>query len=287
MQKRRLGKTGQMSSILTFGGFALGWASQRECDAGLDLAEKAGINRIDIAPSYGEAELRLGDWIGRHGNNFFLGCKTNLRTKTGAWEELKRSLDRMKADHFDIYQFHMVDNSRDLETILGPQGALDAVLEARNQGLVRCIGITGHHPPLYNTALKRFDFDTVMFPLNRVHAATFSGWNDWRELLKTAKEKKVGVLAIKSVAKKLWDDREQTNYNTWYQPFHEAEDIRKSLGYTLSQDIDSAVTPGDLNLLPLMIQAAEDYKPLSKKEQQQYIAEVANYPPLRGDWMEF
>jgi hypothetical protein len=126
-----------------------------------------------------------------------------------------------------------------------------------------------------------------MFPLNRVHAATFSGWNDWRELLKTAKEKKVGVLAIKSVAKKLWDDREQANYNTWYQPFHEAEDIRKSLGYTLSQDIDSAVTPGDLNLLPLMIQAAEDYKPLSKKEQQQYIAEVANYPPLRGDWMEF
>ncbi len=286
MQTRKLGKTGHDSTIITFGGFALSSVNQKEADAGISLALEAGINGVDVSPVYGQAEARLGSWFGRHGNDFFLSCKTAERTKSGAWEGLKRSLDTLKVDHFDIYQFHMVDNARDLDTILGPDGALEAVLEAKKQGLVRFIGITGHHPPLHNEALRRFSFDTVMFPLNRVHAATFSGWNDWRDLLKTAREKQVGVFAIKSAAKRLWVNEAEQYYNTWYEPFDQPEEIRKSLWYTLSQDITSAVTPGEFMLLPMLIEAANSFKRLTLKEQRQYVSEVEELPPLHAAFMD-
>ncbi len=288
MEKRRLGKTGQLSSILTFGGFALSRLSQKEADAGIEMAIEAGINRIDVSPIYGEAESRLGSWFGRHGNSFFLGCKTAERTKSGAREGLHRSLKTLKVDHFDLYQFHMVDNSRELDTILAPDGALEAVLEARKQGLVKYIGITGHHPLLHNEALQRFDFDTVMFPLNRVHAAHFSGWNDWRPLLKTAQQKDVGVFAIKVVAKGLWANGDESNqeYNTWYEPFDEPAEIEKCYRYTLSQAITSAVMPGELRLWPAIIAAAERFKPLALKEQKTLVSEVVQYQPLHAAWMD-
>ena len=288
MEKRRLGKTGQVSSIITFGGFAVGWATQKEADAAIEAALKAGINHVDIAPSYGQAEARLGSYFKRHGNSFFLNCKTTDRTKKGTWESIKRSLDTLHVDHFDLFQFHGVKNNTELDTILGPGGALEAVLEAKKQGLVRFIGITGHHPLLFNEALKLFDFDTVMFPLNRVHAAHFNDWNDWRPLLKTAREKDIGVFAIKSVAKRLWEDgdKAQHKYNTWYEPFDEAGDIEKSLRYTLSQDITSAVLPGELKLWPMIFAAAERFRPMTPEEQRQTIAEVSQYPPLFAPFME-
>jgi aryl-alcohol dehydrogenase-like predicted oxidoreductase len=286
--KRRLGKTGQTSSIITFGGFALLQVKQKEADAAIEMALKAGINHIDVSPLYGQAEARLGSYFGRHGNSFFLGCKTAERTYSGAWEGLKRSLETLKVDHFDLYQFHMVDSQKDLDTILGPAGALEAMLEAKKQGLVRFIGITGHHPPLHNQALQRFDFDTVMFPLNRVHAANFTDWNDWRSLLKTAKQKDIGVLAIKSVAKRLWEDPDESRhkYQTWYEPFDEAQDIEKSLRYTLSQNITSAVTPGELKLWPMVVEAANRFKPLTPAEEKLVISEVSQYPPLFAPFME-
>jgi aryl-alcohol dehydrogenase-like predicted oxidoreductase len=289
MQTRRLGKTGHLTSVITLGAFALGWTAQKEADAAIDMAIQVGINHIDVSPQYGKAEARLGSWFERHGNSFFLGCKTAERTKKGAWESLKRSLDTLKVDHCDLFQFHMVDRNTDLETILSPGGALEAILEAKRQGLVRFIGITGHHPPLYNAALQRYDFDTVLFPLNRVHAAHFSDWNDWRQLLLTARQKDVGILAIKSVAKRLWEDPDKSEhkYQTWYEPFDEEKDIENSLRYTLSQDITSAVTPGELKLWPKVIAAANRFQPLSHQEQQHVISEVSQYPPLRGSWMRF
>jgi aryl-alcohol dehydrogenase-like predicted oxidoreductase len=286
MQTRPLGRTGQNSSLITFGSFALSSVSQKEADAGINLALEAGINQVDVSPVYGQAETRLGSWFSRHGKSFFLSCKTAERTKQAAWEGLQRSLNTLNVDYFDIYQFHMVDNQQELDTILGPGGALEAVLEAKKQGLVRFIGITGHHPPLHNQAIQRFSFDTVMFPLNRVHAAHLSGWNDWRELLKTAKKQNVGVFAIKSAAKRVWENEGSHPYNTWYEPFDQAEEIRKSLWYTLSQDITTAVTPGELKLLPYMIAAANQFKPLSSVQQSTYIAEVAQYPPLHAAFMD-
>jgi aryl-alcohol dehydrogenase-like predicted oxidoreductase len=288
LEKRRLGKTENLSTIITFGGFALSRATQKEADAAIELALKAGINHIDVSPIYGQAEERLGSWFERHGNSFFLGCKTAERTRAGAWEGLKRSLETLKVDHFDLYQFHMVDNPTELNTILGAGGALEAVLEAKKQGLVRFIGITGHHPPLHNAALKRFDFDTVMFPLNRVHAAHLNGWNDWRPLLKTAQQKDVGVLAIKVAAKRLWPDGEEADhrYNTWYEPFDKLSELERCYQYTLSQNITSAVMPGEAKLWPAIIKAAERFQPLPEKELLELISEVAGYPPLHADWME-
>jgi len=153
---------------------------------------------------------------------------------------------------------------------------------------VRFIGITGHHPPLHERALEQFDFDTVMFPLNRVHAAHFSGWNDWRSLLKAARQKDVGVLAIKVVAKRLWEDSEEGHlrYGTWYEPLDNAGEIENSVRYTLSQDITSGVLPGDLKLWPMVIEAAERFKPLTKTEQKKVISEVTQYQPLHAAWME-
>jgi aryl-alcohol dehydrogenase-like predicted oxidoreductase len=288
METRRLGKTGHMSSILIFGSFALFRISQKEADAALEMAMDNGINHIDVSPLYGQAEKHIGSWFKRNGKEFFLACKTHERSKTGARESLNRSLDTLRVDRFDLFQLHGVDDINTLNTVLGPGGALEAILEAREQGLVRFIGITGHNPPLQNEALQRFDFDTVLFPLNRVHAAHITDWNNFPPLLKTARQKDVGVMAIKSVAKRAWEGLNARShpYNTWYEPFDEAEEIEKSLCYTLSQDITAAVLPGELQLWPMIIDAAKRFRPLNKEEQQEAISQVTQYQPLVGPSMD-
>jgi len=288
MDKRRLGKTEHMSSILIFGSFALFRISQKAADATLEMALENGINHIDVSPLYGDAEKHLGSWFRKNGKKFFLGCKTNERRKTGAWKSLKCSLDTLKVDCFDLFQLHGVDDVKTLNTVLGPGGALEAVLEAKQQDLVHYIGITGHNPPLQNKALQRFDFDTVMFPLNRVHAIHPTDWNDFAPLLQTSRQKDVGVIAIKSVAKRAWEDHQARShpYNTWYEPFDEASEIERSLWYTLSQDITAAMLPGELQLWPMIIDAAKRFKPLSKKKQQEVMSQVAQYQPLVGPRMD-
>ncbi len=288
METRRLGRTGQMSSIIAFGSFSLLQAGQKEADAALEMAFETGINHIDVSPIYGQAETRIGSWIKRNGKKFFLGCKTAEREKTAAAEGIRRSLETLNVDRFDLFQFHGVDSIETVETILGPGGAMEAVLEARDQGLLEYIGITGHRPDVQNKALGLFDFDTVMFPLNRVHAAHPEEWNDFRPLLKTAQQKDVGVLAIKAVAKQLWEnpDRASHAYQTWYEPFDEAAEIEKSLWYTLSQDITSAVLPGDLKLWPAAIDAAQRFKPLDADAQQELVNLAAGYQPLVGPNMD-
>ena len=287
METRRLGKTGHMSSILIFGGFALFSVEQKQADAALETALEKGINHIDVSPIYGEAEARIGSWIGRNGKQFFLACKTHERSKSVAWENLQRSLETLKVDHFDLFQLHGVDDRDTLNTVLGPGGALEAVLDARDQGLVSYIGITGHQPATQKEALDRFDFYTVLFPLNRIHAAHLQDWNDFFPLLETARQKDVGVLAIKSIAKGTWDESVSTShrYNTWYEPFDEASEIRKSLQYTLSQDITSAVMPGDLKLWPMVIDAAESFISLSEEEQKRVVSQAVRYQPLAGPRM--
>ncbi len=290
METRRLGKTNHMSSLIIFGGFALFRTSQDKADAAIENAAANGINHVDVSPLYGDAEKHLGSYFKRHGNPFFLACKTAERKKAGAWESIKRSLETLHADKFDLFQLHGIDDPDTLATALGPGGALEAVLEAKEQGLVANIGITGHNPPNHNLALQKYAFDTVMFPLNRIHAAHPNEWNDWGALLKTARQKDVGLMAIKASAKGRWadgQDREHAHrYGTWYEPFDDAEDLRKSLWFTLSQDITAAVLPGELKLWPMLISAAQKFKPLSKEEQQQYMDEVAGLEPLVGPKMD-
>ena len=288
MEKRRLGRTGHLSSIMAIGGFALRDSSQKEADAALEMACDAGLNHIDVSPVYGEAETRIGSWLKRSGHKLFVACKTHERDKAAARESLLRSLDRLRINSFDLFQLHGVDSPEVLDTVLGPGGAMEAVLEARRQGLVRFIGITGHNPPVQEIALGRFDFDTVMFPLNRVHAAHVTAWNDFRSLLKTARQKDIGVMAIKAVAKRAWESpmRAARPWNTWYEPFGEAADIEKSLRYTLTQDIAAAVLPGDLRLWPMIIAAANRFRPLDGVEQRKVVLEASPYPPLMGPVMD-
>ncbi|MBN1161833.1 MAG: aldo/keto reductase [Dehalococcoidales bacterium] len=288
MDKRRLGKTGHISSILIFGSFALFHLGQKEADAAIETALENGVNHVDVSPVYGNAETLLGSWFKRNGKKFFLGCKTAERDKKGSWEGIKRSLETLKVDYFDLFQLHGIDDMNVLKKALGMGGAMEAILEAKAEGLVRFIGITGHNPPLQNEALKLFDFDTVMFPLNRVHATNPTDWNDFKPLLKTAMQKDVGVMAIKSVAKRAWEGRQARAhpYNTWYEPFDNAADIETSLRFTLSQDITAAVLPGELTLWPMIIEAAKRFKPMDEKEQQEAMSQVMQYQPLVGPQMD-
>jgi aryl-alcohol dehydrogenase-like predicted oxidoreductase len=279
MEKRRLGKTGHMSTILTLGGVALSRVTQSESDAAIDMAIEHGINHIDVAPMYGDAELRIGPWMPKHRNDFFLGCKTHVRDKLGAWESIKHSLDRLQVSYFDLFQFHGVDDLDTLETIIGPNGALEAVLEAKQQGLLKYIGITGHRPNVYVEALKRFNFDTVLFPLSRVHAAHFNNDNDFRPLLDLAKRNDVGMIAIKAISKRMWLSEERP-YQTWYEPFDVQADIDRSLAYTLSQGVTTCPMSGDVKLWPMLIEAAERFTSMTAKEQDAAVDEVTQYQPI-------
>ncbi|MGB6421299.1 MAG: aldo/keto reductase, partial [Anaerolineales bacterium] len=169
MEKRRLGRTGHLSTVAIFGAAAFWDVDQSEADQIMELVISHGINHIDVAPSYGLAEVRLCPWLSRERDRFFVGCKTMERSKEGASMEMRQSLDRLNIDHFDLYQIHAVTNLEELDAVTRPGGALEAIIEAREAGLTRSIGITGHGvdaPALFLEAIRRFDFDTVLFPLN-------------------------------------------------------------------------------------------------------------------------
>lgn len=279
MEKRRLGRTGHMSSVLTFGAAALWQSSQTEATEAAEMAVAHGINHIDVAPSYGLAELLLGPWLDKNRNKVFLGCKTGERSKTGAWESIKRSLEKLHTDHFDLFQFHGVNDLEALNAIMSPLGAMEAVLEAKQQGLLKFIGITGHRPFVEVEALNRFDFDTILFPLNRVLAAHRNDYTDFTQLIELARKKDVGTIAIKAVAKRPWEGAMHM-FKTWYEPFNEQKDIEESLWYTLSQDITTAALPADLRLWPMIIDVAERYKPMDTLLQEEVIGKVRHFRPI-------
>lgn len=279
MEKRRLGKTEQMSSVIAFGSAALWKVSQAQADAAIELATEHGVNHFDVAPSYGQAEIRLGPWMQKHHKEVFLACKTTERGKTGAWESIKRSLEMLKVGYFDLYQLHGVNDLETLNVVLSPRGALEAVLEAKEQGLVRHIGITGHRPFVQIEALNRFDFDTLLFPVNRVLAAHRNDFNDFTLLLEIAQQKDVGTIGIKAVAKRPWES-EMRMYQTWYEPFDEQTEIDKSLWYALNQGITTAAMPADLHLWPLVIDAAERFRGMDAGEQEEVVSQVRQYRPI-------
>lgn len=282
MQTRRFGRTDHMSSIVIFGAFAVGQVSQREADKAVELILAHGINHIDVAPSYSDAEQRLGPALARHRDRFFLGCKTTIRDREGAREELHRSLERLRVDAFDLYQLHAVETMDDLDQCFAPGGVMEAILDARDKGLTRFVGITSHGmqaPAVHMAALERFDFDSVLFPLN------FKLWSDesYRRngmaLLRMAAERDVGTMVIKAIARGPWGDREP-RYHTWYEPFEDAESIGRSLGFVLSQPISGAVSAGDARLLQPILDAAEQFQPMSSGEQAELLATAPQYDPI-------
>jgi aryl-alcohol dehydrogenase-like predicted oxidoreductase len=282
MLKRRFGRSGHMSTVAIFGGAAFYEISQEEADRVMEQVIEVGINHIDIAPSYGQAEERVGPWMARERNRFFLGCKTMERTKEGAWNELRQSLKRLQTDSFDLYQCHAITTMQELDAVTMKGGALEAFEEARREGLVKFLGITGHGvnaPEIYLEALMRFDFDSVLFPLNFVQMANPDYRRHAKELISVCRAKDVGTMVIKSVTKAPWGDRKHTA-TTWYEPFDQMDEIQRAVNFALSYEITGLCTPGDVRILPMFLQACENFIELDHEQMEELIEMGRQYEPL-------
>jgi len=282
MEKRRFGRTGHMSTVAIFGAVALGQISQDLADVAVQQVIDAGVNHIDIAPSYGEAEQRLGPWMPQIRDQFFLGCKTTERTRDGAAAEMEQSLKRLQVDHFDLYQFHAVTSMEELDQIFAKGGAFEAFLQARDAGLTKYIGITGHGfecPVVFQEALRRFDFDSILFPINFVQYAIPGYRKEAEKLIEMANARDVGIMAIKYITRRPWGDKPQ-HYHMWYEPFDDMEMVQKGVNFTLSQQITGVCTAGDYRILPLSLEACKNFSRLTQEEQDALIAEASSYEPL-------
>jgi aryl-alcohol dehydrogenase-like predicted oxidoreductase len=282
MQTRRFGRTGHMSTLAIFGAAAFWEISQPEADRVMELVIEAGVNHIDVAPSYGQAEERIGPWMKRERGRFFLGCKTTERTRDGARAELQRSLQRLQTEQFDLYQLHAITSMDELDAVTAGGGALEAFVEARQQGLVRHLGITGHGadaPRIYLEALRRFDFDSVLFPLNFVQMANPEYRRQAEELIETCSRRDIGTMVIKTITLGPWGEKTHTA-TTWYEPFEEAERIQAAVNFALSYPVTGLCTAGDTRLLPRVLEACERFAPLSAAEQQSLIEQGRSYQPL-------
>ena len=280
MEKRRLGRTGHESTVVTFGTAGIGRVSQETADEAVRQILEHGVNHIDIAPSYGEAMERMAPWMPKIRDKMFLGAKTRERTRKSAWQNIESCMQRLGVEEFDLFQLHSVGTMEDLDRVTASGGALEAVVELRDRGLTRWVGITGHGPDaprVHLEALRRFDFDTVMFPLN----ATLWRNPEYREsaeqLLAAASEKDVGIHTIKMLARGGWGGRER-EHSTWYDPHREQTNIDGALWWLLSQPMHTAPSVGDVRLLPRALDAAERFRPLSADEQADVVASQS--PPL-------
>jgi aryl-alcohol dehydrogenase-like predicted oxidoreductase len=259
--KKPFGRTGHESTRILFGGAALWTVTQAEADATLDLLVEHGINHIDTAASYGESERRIGPWMKRCRNQFFLATKTEERTRLGARDSLHRSLDLLQTDRVDLFQIHNLADPNEWEIALGPGGALEAFVEAREQGLVRYIGITGHGTNiahLHSRALERFDFDSVLFPYNYPMMQNQQYAADIFNLLKACAGKNTAIQTIKSISRRGWGDRPQTR-STWYEPLEGQADIDLAVHWVLGEPHVFLNSVGDIHLLPKVLEAAHRF----------------------------
>lgn len=282
MEKRKFGRTGHLSTIAIFGAAAFGEIEQKDADTIMEMIIEAGVNHIDVAPSYGQAEQRIGPWMPRERGRFFLGCKTMERTKEGAWNEMQTSLKRLQTDRFDLYQLHAVTSMEELDACTMKGGALEALVEARRQGLTRHIGITGHGvnaPVIYIEALKRFDFDSVMFPLNFIQFSNLDYRKSAEELIATCKAGEVGTLVIKTITKGPWGEKHKTA-TTWYEPFDRQEEIQAAVNFALSYEVTGLCTAGDVNVLPMVLKACQNFSPLNTMQREEMIKSGQQFVPL-------
>jgi len=240
----------------------------------------AGVNHFDVAPTYGDAELKLAPKLGEHREEIFLGCKTQERTYNGAWGELHKSLERLETDHVDLYQFHAVTRYDELETIVGEgqgangddPGALAAFEDAKQDGLIDHIGLTSHgDPSVIRTAIKEIDaLETVMFPMNYTLLGKEGPEYDYGAVRDLAEERELGALGIKAFARGPWPedlDPEDRPYDTWYEPYDTTDELQDCLRFSLSQGMTSLANAGDPALVPTILEAAVEYEPLSETEQ--------------------
>ena len=281
MQQRRLGRLGQQSSVLIYGAAALAEVDQDTADASVQLALDAGINHFDVAASYGDAELRLGPWMGRIRDRIFLATKTGVRDRDGAWAQIHRSLERLQTDHVDLIQVHSVGDLEELDLVTRPGGSLEAVVRARDEGLAGAVGITGHGhqaPATHLEALRRFPFDTVLSPLNHVLTRDPAYLADYQALVAEIQAQDAGLMVIKALSRRNWPEPVEHAYTTWYEPFEDQEHITAAVAWVLSHpEVTGLATPGDVGLLPLVIEAERRLGGISPEQAEAVLAHAGDY----------
>ncbi len=271
LQRRILGRTGERVSVVGFPGLALRHHEQDECNAGLLKAFEQGLNYYDVAPAYGkdgECEIKMG--IGLQAldrDKIFLACKTKMRDKEGARMELERSLKRLKTDHFDLYQLHCIFTPEEVKKALGPNGAMETLLKAKEQGKIRHIGFSAHTTKGALAALNGFSFDSVMFPINFVE---YYKRDFGKAVVELANKQGVAVLALKAMSKGPWPKGMKRTRQWWYRATETQEETNAAVRFSLSQkNVAAAIPPSFLDLLDKAIEAGRSYRPISKAETQQ------------------
>jgi len=284
IEKRPFGRTGHMSTVTIFGGAALSKANQLEADRTLEVLLTYGVNHIDTAPRYGDAELRIGPWMTEHRKDFFLATKMDVFTYQEAREQINRSLERLRIDHVDLLQLHALFHPDDWDLAMGPGGGLEAAIEARAQGLVRFIGVTGHGwtiPAMHKRSLERFDFDSVLMPYNYIMHQNERYMRDFDSVVRRCQEREVAVQTIKSLARGPWATTAPAR-NTWYQPLEEQADIDKAVHFVLGYPGIFLVTAGDLDLLPKVLDAATRFTTRPEDKDMQALVEDKMLTSLFG-----
>ena len=265
LEKRSLGKTGEMVSVLGFGGIVVMGVSPEEASSSVRLAIDAGVNYFDVSPSYGDAEIKLGKALEPFRKDVFLSCKTDGRNKEDSRKELEQSLKNVRTEHFDLYQLHAVTNLEEVKTILGKGGAIETCIEARKEGKIRFIGFSAHSVEAALALMNGFEFDTIMFPFNLF---TWYTGNFGPQVLALAQEKKMGIIALKAMAKGPWPaNADRSKYKKcWYEPLSKEEDILNGLRFTLSHPIATAIPPGEPELFKTALNLRDKIKPLKEEE---------------------
>jgi aryl-alcohol dehydrogenase-like predicted oxidoreductase len=279
--KQPFGHTGHMSTRIIFGAAAFSDVTQAEADHTLDVLLEYGVNHIDTAASYGDSELRIGPWMARHRQDFFLATKTGERTYQKARDELHRSLERLRVDHVDMIQLHYLVDPQEWEVAMGPGGALEALVEAREQGLTRFIGVTGHDvsvAAMHKRSLERFDFDAVLLPYNYVMMQNPQYAADFESLVAMCQKRNVAVQTIKGICRAPWGDKPHSRA-TWYEPLEDQADIDKAVHWILSRPGVFLNTVGDIHVLPRVLDAGSRFQAApSDKEMKALLEEQAMAP---------
>ena len=279
LEQRRLGRLGHMTSVVMYGAAALGSVSQEDADRSLQYALDHGINHFDTAASYGDAEVRMAPTLARRRADVFLATKTGERTRDGAAAQIRESLRRLGVERIDLIQLHAVGDLQELDKVTGNGGALEAAIEAKEQGLVGAIGITGHGhqaPATHREALRRFPFATILTPLNALLYSHPRYREDFDALVAEAGRQDAAVRVIKAVARGPWPEGSDRRYATWYQPLEQQAEVDRAVWFALSQPGVTAIAgPGDIHLLPKVIDAAERFHGLDAGGREQAVAVAA------------
>ena len=279
VEQRRLGRLGHRSSVLIYGAAALGEVSQDVADRSIREALDGGINHFDVAADYGDAELRLGPWMSEIRDRIFLATKTGRRDRESAWSEIQASLHRLQTDRVDLLQLHAIGDLDQLDRATGRGGALEAAVQAQEEGLVGAIGITGHGhdaPATHLEALRRYPFATVLTPLNPVLWRDESYRASYRALVEEAQHQDVGLMTIKAVSRRNWPHDADHPYSTWYEPYDDQARITAAVSWVLSHgEVTGIPTAGDVNLLGMLL-AAEKNR-VSPDEANQQLADDSEY----------